>query len=119
NNTNGSMDIVQGGTYNTIQQLKDKIAEALTAWYITQSSIQWSNVKRKHCFIPTVSALAFKNTNFNWGNNLGSNNLVCNNKIPFDNYFTAATNEAHVHISKEAAAWTTEEIEYGKPGCPA
>src|SRR5690606_8252435 len=33
-------------------------------------------------------------------------------------YFTAQTNEEHVHVSEAAANWVTQEIEYGQQGCP-
>lgn len=104
-NLNGVMDIVPGGTYSTIKIFKEQIIKQLDKWYITKKSIEWKDTLINHTFIPSVSALGFKNSNFNWADNIGNRNLVCSQEIPFDNYFTAKTNEEHVHISNEAAAW--------------
>ncbi|HLS70656.1 MAG TPA: T9SS type A sorting domain-containing protein, partial [Chitinophagaceae bacterium] len=114
-NRNGSMDVVPGGLYKTglqlFQQLKDAVSKKKPA------TIHKHYLKETHTFIPSVSALAFKDRNFDWSDPI-NRNLICNNEIPFDNYFTAEENEEHIFISEKAAAWVLEEIEKGQPDCP-
>lgn len=115
-NANGSMDVVPGGTYNTIKILKDKLADQLQG-QTTASTVHWADLKFSHCFIPTVSSLAMKNANFNWSDPLNNRNLVCTQEIPFDNYYAPAENEEHVHLTEASAKWITQEIEKGQAGC--
>ncbi|RQO31289.1 hypothetical protein DBR32_04795 [Taibaiella sp. KBW10] len=115
NNSRGSMDVVSGGTYTTGAILRDEIKETAAGMNIGT----FTNVLQEtHCFIPSVSALAFNQTNFNWANAFNNRNLVCNNEIPFNNYFTAKVNEDHVSLTETSAKWITAEIERGQPGCP-
>ncbi|HRP88795.1 MAG TPA: T9SS type A sorting domain-containing protein [Edaphocola sp.] len=114
-NNRGSMDIMPGGTFNTSEFLYNQVKKTTDSLNI---STILNVLQPSHCFIPSISSLAFKNSNFNWSNSFNDYNLVCNNEIPFDNYFTAPTNEEHVHLSEKAAHWVMEEIEYGQIGCP-
>lgn len=116
-NPNGSLDVAPGGTYSTIKILKDKIAESLKG-QTTASTINWEDIRISHCFIPSVSSLAFKNTGFNWSTAVNSRNLVCTGEIPFDNYYAPPANEEHVSLSEASAQWISEEIEKGQPNCP-
>lgn len=106
NNPRGSMDVIQGGTYNTqgvirdgfIEELNDLKDDGAISYY------QWRQYVPNHSFIPTASALAFKNPNFNWGNTF-NRNLVCstsNPEIEFDSYFVPSTNEEHVALTNKA-----------------
>lgn len=126
NNTDvrGSLDIVPGGLFNTNEIVKDGLDPVLGKFYtkvnILDQRVYADGTLEKyagpyHTFIPSVSSLGFYNSNFHWANNIGNRNLVCTGEIPFDNYFTAKSNETHVSISEAAAKWITEEIRYGQP----
>lgn len=71
-----------------------------------------------HCFIPSISALAFKNNNFNWNDNVVNRNLLCNNEIWYDNYYIPPTNESHITLTTDNVAWVAQEIDKGQPNCP-
>lgn len=92
--------------------IKTKLAQE----YCTTSLESYSSPN--HTFIPSVSGLGFYNSYFNWANNIEDCNLVCTSEIPFDNYYTAPTNEDHIFIHRDTAAWILEEIQYGTQGCP-
>jgi len=66
-----------------------------------------------HCFIPTVSALDLETDDLFHGiaADPGLMDLT-----PFDAVFYASTNEEHVTISPESAAWIISEIEQGVTG---
>ena len=115
-NPRGSMDIVQGGTYNTQGIIKDEFTLALNDAVDSQ---EWRTYLPNHAFIPSVSALAFKNPNFNWSNAI-NRNLVCdplNKEIYFDTYFAPSTNQEHVFVSSENANWLIKELQ-GIPQVP-
>jgi hypothetical protein len=109
-NPRGCMDVVAGSTYPSTKAIKDQFEMALTKQGISDQS--W-NIVNAHSFIPSVSALAFNNPEFNW--NLPANNrdLVCTNEIPFDNYFLPETNEQHITLTEKNVAWVKQEIEKG------
>ena len=80
-----------------------------------------TNVRPNHCFIPTVSALGFQyqsTTNYqntsslpNPYTNLLGRELVCNNEIPFDDFYAPATdNLEHVTTDANAAAFLQREL---------
>lgn len=99
-NPRGTMDVVQGGTFNTQGIIKDEFTLALNDAVDSQ---EWRTYLPNHAFIPTVSSLAFKNPNFNWSIAL-NRNLVCdpnNKEIYFDTYFAPSNNEEHVFVSAE------------------
>lgn len=106
-NPRGSMDVVQGGTYNTQGILKSEFDPVLRA---DLNDVQWRQYRPNHAFIPTVSSLAFKNPNFDWNSDI-NRNLLCNQEIPFDTYFVAKTNEEHIFITNELVDWLIKEIE--------
>ncbi len=68
------------------------------------------NVIGKHCFIPTVSALALTNPNRDLGQNLSGTNLVCSGETPFDSYFAPTQNEEHITVTAANAAYLKMEI---------
>jgi hypothetical protein len=111
-NPRGIMDIIQGGTFNTQGIIKDQFTEVLNS--NSNVNIQeWRVYKQNHSFIPTVSALAFKNPNFNWANPI-NRNLVCdpdNKEIHFDSYFAPSENEEHVFLTKEKVDWLLQELQ--------
>lgn len=106
-NPNGSMDVVQGGTFNTQGIIKDEFHPQLQQAGL--KDIQWRRYNPNHSFIPTVSALAFKNPNFDWNSDI-SRNLLCGQEIPFDSYFVPQENEEHIKITSEMVSWLTKEI---------
>lgn len=105
-NPRGSMDVVQGGTFNTQEIIKDEFTPVLNE---DTSFHEWRQFKPTHSFIPTVSSLAFKNYNFDWNTDI-SRNLLCNNEIPFDTYFVPVTNQKHIDITNDLVVWLTNEI---------
>ncbi len=115
-NPRGSMDNVQGGTFNTQGVIKDEFTLALNDAVDSQ---EWRQYLPNHAFIPSVSSLAFKNPNFNWANAI-NRNLVCdplNKEIYFDSYFSPSTNQEHVFVSAENANWLLKELQ-GIPQAP-
>lgn len=115
-NPRGSMDNVQGGTFNTQGIIKDEFTMALNDAVDSQ---EWRAYIPNHAFIPSVSSLAFKNPNFNWSTAL-NRNLVCdpnNKEIYFDSYFAPNKNEEHVFVSAENANWLIKELQ-GIPQAP-
>ncbi len=123
-NPRGSMDVVPGGNYNVQQELKEGFIPGLVDEKISKSNQYW-DIKHGMSFIPTISALGFKNPNFNWNNRVDNRNLICNNEIYFDNYYVPETNEQHIadpdngiYINNASAEWILEEIEKGQFGCP-
>lgn len=68
---------------------------------------------QSHCFIPTVSALAYNTTDL-FHNVAADPNPVSN--TPFDAIYAQGTNEEHVAITAENAAWIRSEIEMGVTG---
>lgn len=111
-NPRGVMDIVSGGLYNGYKQIRDGFAAELDA-----GSTTWSPAADNHTFIPTVSALGFKNSNFWWQTAVNNRNLVCNNEIYFDNYFIQNNNMNHVQLNANSTDWVLQEIRKGTVGC--
>jgi hypothetical protein len=66
-----------------------------------------------HCFIPTVSALAYNTTDL-FHNIAADPNPVSN--TPFDAIYSQGTNQEHVAITPQNAAWIRDEIEMGVTG---
>lgn len=75
----------------------------------TQTS-RFNDVVDKHCFIPTVSALALTNSNRDLGQNLSTTDLVCSGETPFDSYYAPVLNEEHIFITPENAEYIKNEI---------
>ncbi len=115
-NPQGCMDVVPGGTFNTVGIIKKSIDEnPAIQEYRVENRVYVPN----HAFIPTVSSLAFKNPNFDWSTPL-NRNLICdpnNKEIPFDSYFSPSKNEEHVALTKESVDWLLSEIQ-GNPQAP-
>jgi len=117
-NPHGSMDVVPGSNYNSIY----------TSWNIFDSVLQLTTnttsithtLINTHTFIPTISALGFYNPNFAWDTRVDDRDLVCNNEIPFDNYYMPKTNEQHITLTPENVDWLKQEIYNGDTfsNCP-
>lgn len=116
-NPRGTMDVVQGGTFDTQGIIKDQFTLELNSQVDSQ---EWRTYLKNHAFIPSVSSLAFKNPNFDWSTAL-NRNLVCdpnNKKIYFDSYFAPSSNEDHVKVTSENANWLIKELQ-GIPQAPS
>ncbi len=116
-NTRGSMDVIQGSTFDANREVYNGFVKSLKGVGIDPPNIL-SPLKPNHCFIPSVSALGFRNTNFNWNDNLINRNLLCNSEVYFDGYFIAKTNEEHITLTTENVNWLSQEIDKGQPNCP-
>ncbi len=106
-NSRGNMDNTPGGWFPTNQILAKSIIENIPSelsWY------ELRKIKHVNSFIPTVSALGFKNPNFNWSQEL-NRNLVCTDEIPFDSYFGPRNNERHTSFTEENVNWLLEELD--------
>jgi hypothetical protein len=114
NNSRGSMDAVQGSTFTATQAVYEGFSAGLAGQGINQNL---TTLRPLHCFIPSVSALAFRNPNFDWNSNIANRNLLCNNEIYFDGYFMPKTNESHISLTTENVDWLTQEIDKGQPNC--
>ncbi len=131
-NPHGSMDIIPGGYFNSEGQLHNAIlgqsvgisdwsnglsfSELLLAFIGIHGDYFSSRTNKEiHSFIPTVSALAIKNANFNWGNSIDYN-VLCND-IPFDSYFGPKNNEQHTSFTERSVNWLLEELA-GNPQLP-
>ena len=131
-NPNGSMDIVPGGLFNTEDQLHREVMDedpGISNWG-NGINIQdvllasffgiWGDFfssrtnKEIHSFVPTVSALGFKNSNFNWSDNI-NRNLICSDEIPFDNYYAPRNNSQHVSFTQESIEWLFKELDINTP----
>jgi hypothetical protein len=121
-NPNGSMDAMPGGLITAVGDLLDsnilKVLNSLKQAG-TIDKINSSFVFPNSCFIPSVSALGFKNTNFVWNQKFSNRNLLCapnGSEIYFDNYYAPKQNQEHVSITDDSYAWVIEEIQRGKKG---
>jgi len=114
-NPRGSMDIVPGGLFDSNLQIKNEADAALVSQGL---NTQWEIVLPNHTFIPTISSLSFIESGFNWSTKVNDRHLVCEEEIPFDNYFLPSTNQAHVFLTPESAAWVLQEILKGEKDCP-
>ena len=124
----GNLDGASGGLFDVSRQLTKEMTtgqfrvDNTKIWFINLPlngiGVLHANAGDYNTFIPTVSALGYYNRNFEWGQNLGTNNLVCSNQIPFDNYFTPSSDQPHVTVTEASAQWITQEIEKGQANCP-
>ncbi len=115
-NSHGCMDAIQGSTFNATNAVYKGFDSALIKKGINERNLFTLNPN--HCFIPSVSALAFRNPNFNWNDNVTNRNLLCNNEIWYDGYFIPPTNEEHITLTAANVDWITQEIDKGQPNCP-
>ena len=114
----GSVDVVQGGQNDALNEVIIELKEQLDGFGSAISSKVWSNTQGRSTFIPTISSLGFKNTNYNWKSRIDNRQLTCEDELYFDNYFIPKQNNDHVKLDAPSAKWALEEIVYGKAGCP-
>lgn len=110
-----AIDACPGGLYDIQDELKDE-GTSINNWVASY----FPNLTHDASFIPSISALAFTNSNFDWKTKFDDRNLVCTNEIPFDNYYAPIQNESHVTITKPSYQWLLQEITKGHKGtdCP-
>lgn len=104
----GSLDALQGGMADTQGEIMTPLVEGLE----DNDDIDDVDVRLyipNHAFIPTVSGLAFKNSNFNWSDDI-DRNLVCTDEIPFDTYYAPKENENHIYFTQKSVNWLFEEL---------
>ncbi len=99
-NTNGSMDVMPGGTYSAQDTIKEEFDKGLPNFLNTK----WT-IKHNHCFIPLISALAFNNSNLKWDNRIDNRDLVETGEIPFDNYYVPEENQPHIKLTEQSVFW--------------
>ncbi len=107
----GALDAVQGGMADSHGDIKIEIEKNLEK-LINNGDLDRMSLRTyipNHSFVPTVSALAFKNPNFNWRNNI-DRDLTCTNEIPFDTYYAPIDNEVHVSFTQESVNWLFQEL---------
>ncbi|MDO5665082.1 MAG: T9SS type A sorting domain-containing protein [Bacteroidia bacterium] len=107
-NPRGSMDIMPGGLFNAQAEVRYPFAEALNDADVWD---QYWSMLYNHCFIPTISALGFKNANFKWDTPINNRDLVKTGEIPFDNYYIPLYNQDHVSLTAENVTWLIKQLE--------
>ncbi|TGE17839.1 T9SS type A sorting domain-containing protein [Hymenobacter elongatus] len=118
NGSAGSYDLAPGGSYNTQEQIRQKTEAADD---LAPFDAVFDNVVAEHCFIPTVSALAYQYQTLSsyrttqslprpYANMLGRD-LSCSGETPFDAYYGPAhTNTYHVEPDGEGLAFLAQEL---------
>lgn len=119
----GSWDLAPGGLRDTQRQLHDQ-SEA--GGKDQPFKVNVTNVKDNHCFIPTVSALGFQYRTM--GNYQGTStlpnpftvlagrNLVCDDEIPFDDFYApSSTNTEHVKPDSNGLLFLSRELSNALP----
>ncbi len=118
----GSLDFTGGGQYASTDTIakyfpinQDYLKCVAVLNSIGDVKVNWDHTVDYHynTFIPTVSALGFYHSSFNWNNSIWRN-LICSSgpEIPFDDYFAPSSNEGHVQISISSAPWIKQQIQY-------
>jgi len=69
--------------------------------------------KQVHSFVPTISALGFKNPDFKWTYRIDPS-LLCDDAIPFDTFYAPKENEAHTSFTEASVNWLFQELD-GNP----
>ena len=116
----GSLDCSPGGAYDIIPSLQKGWNNGISAgsedWYVFGISNgcvtedESTSVNENFCFIPTKSALAYTGSNQLWAEDISCQDLVCEAKTPFDNYYAPDDNQFHVEVTKEGVDWLLAEL---------
>ncbi|KRO66693.1 MAG: hypothetical protein ABR84_01615 [Cryomorphaceae bacterium BACL21 MAG-121220-bin10] len=113
NNSRGILDISPGGWFPTQTILAKDLTESTPCeWFIGQICINdWiiNSLDHVNSFIPSVSALGLLHPDIVWDTPLDKN-LLCQDAIPFDNYFGPKDNELHTSFTTESIAWLLDEL---------
>ena len=123
NNSRGGLDNLPGGWFDAQRLVASSVLgefpyETIIGsgssnnwlnWGVSVNSWEIVDLDYVSSFIPTVSALGFKNPDFNWHNDI-NRNLVCTSETPFDNFYAPSKNEQHTSFTKESFNWFKEEL---------
>jgi len=130
-NSRGSLDNVPGGWFKSLNDVVEEITgvhiysnligagpshDMWWNWGISVDKWTIPTLKNVASFIPTVSALAIKNPDFNWNNVVGDRNLKCTEETRFDNYYGEVNNTNHVSFTQGSKDWLFQELEAGTNG---
>jgi Secretion system C-terminal sorting domain/Putative serine esterase (DUF676) len=112
-NQRGTMDVVQGSTTPLFKVYRNGFDKSL-------NHVSWpvGNIDA-HSFIPSVSAMGFKQSPTNWHIAFNNRNLLCGtngSEIYFDNYYLPPTNEDHISFTEKSYKWAEQEIDKGHNG---
>lgn len=104
-----SLDICPGGAFDATGTVASQASSDPSSLPLRNLGFNTKNIVPNHAFIPTVSSLAIKDFT-DYGENLGSQNLVCNKRSPFDAYYGPDDNQAHVTVTTENVAFLLQEM---------
>ncbi|MBI1306601.1 MAG: T9SS type A sorting domain-containing protein [Bacteroidetes bacterium] len=116
----GDPDLIQGAHYPNVSEISDQIIEKLNNANKdnnTNYPIQKNAEGSDFTFIPSFSALGLLDPEVFWNKSVNGENFVCTNKTHFDNYYVPETNQYHLQVTTDNAAWILQEIDRGLPGC--
>lgn len=112
-NPPGSIDILPGSKSNSTEAVFNGLVENIEK----RAKVTKKRLKPNHTFMPVISALAFNNTNIDWGQRLDDRNLVCTGEIPFDDYLISGTNQSHITITEDIYKYIEYQLINGDVGC--
>jgi Secretion system C-terminal sorting domain len=119
-NSHGCLDAAPGGMIDAVGQILDNVQIVLNDNLSSGTICKIDNFVNHpfSCFIPTISGLGFKNSNFKWNTKVSDRNLICSNgnETYFDNYYAPAMNQGHVQITNDSYAWMEKELANGHQG---
>jgi Secretion system C-terminal sorting domain len=119
-NSHGCLDAAPGGLIDAVDQIMVEVKATLDDFVLSGAISTIDNLShdKYSCFIPTISGLGFKNSNFKWNKKISDRNLICNNgnETYFDNYYAPFMNQGHVQITNDSYAWLEKELKYAKQG---
>lgn len=121
-NPRGAMEVVSGGYYPFVKEFRDSTIDFAQKAGATITTNNMPYLKTP--FIPTISSLGFKNSNWSWNYDsrriIDNRNLVCTGETHFDNYLVQSTNTEHVSLNQKSIDWVKAELQMSQttPGCP-
>ncbi len=111
--SNGSMDAVSGGMFDTQKQIWDVLEDALQEKFGDNFTNPPAPYRKTHTFMPTHSTLDTSGFS-NWNQPI-NHNLVCSSQTPFDSYFGEAQNTGHVTFTSASKEWFFQELDGEEP----
>jgi hypothetical protein len=108
----GGMFDVQDEFYKASEGVEENVPWPF-GWAVSHVSELTHNIS----FIPTVSGLAINDPNFDWRTKLDLNDIRCNHKTPFDNFYVPTNDEDHTQLTIENVAWIKEELANNQQNC--
>ena len=113
-----SYDVAPGGIYDAQQQI---VTGTMNGPQMSGYAYRFTTVRPNHCFIPTVSALAYQYRTITGSyngvatlpdayTNVSQRALICNDETPFDAYYAYNGNAQHVTLDAPAKDWLVREL---------